>query len=144
MLFVVAGTHMPMPFVYNLHRQKNIRRRLRNNTTLTERRLWLYLRGRQLDDLKFRRQYGIRQYIVDFCCPEIKLAIEIDGEPHRQFSHQYRHDMIRQRRLEALGIHVLRFSSNDVLENTQTVLGTISQTAAQLRLNRSMKTPMPS
>ncbi len=122
-----------MPFVYNLHRQKNIRRHLRNNATRTERWLWFYLRNRQVDNLKFRRQYGIRQYIVDFYCPEVGLAIEIDGEPHERFANQQRHDQERQRRLEALGVRLLRFSPGDVLENIEGILGKITRVARDIR-----------
>lgn len=123
---------MVMPFIYNLHRRKNIRRNLRNHPTRSEQVLWFWLRRRQLNNLKFRRQYGIRQYIVDFFCPELKLAIEIDGQPH-DFAGQQDHDVRRQKYLEALGIHLIRFTSQDILENMDGVLNRIAEVARRIR-----------
>lgn len=62
--------------------EKNKRRQLRNNATEAEKRLWQHLKGRQLDGFKFRRQHSIDSYVVDFYCPQVKLAVEIDGESH--------------------------------------------------------------
>ena len=59
--------------------QKRRRQKLRNSSTPWERKLWNYLKNSQLDGYKFRRQYGIENYIVDFYCPKLKLVIEIDG-----------------------------------------------------------------
>lgn len=118
-----------MPYIYNLHRQKNIRRNLRNHATLGERRLWFWLRGRQLDGWKFRRQFGIRHWVVDFYCPALKLAIEVDGLPHQQYAEQRVHDQERQERLQGLGIHILRFTDSEVLGNCDAVLAEIRRVA---------------
>ena len=67
---------------FNQLKQKPIRQTLRNRMTQAEKILWYYLRGRSLKGYKFRRQYGIGQYIVDFYCPAIRLVIEIDGDSH--------------------------------------------------------------
>ena len=57
-------------------------REMRRDSTDAERRLWSYLRGRQLENFKFRRQHPIGPFIVDFCCIEVKLVVELDGSQH--------------------------------------------------------------
>ena len=87
-------------------------RRLRRDQTEAERKLWSRLRGRQVNEAKFRRQHGIGRYIADFCCPERKLVVELDGGQHITLaeSDQRRAAFLRQR-----GYRVLRFWNNDVL-----------------------------
>ena len=122
-----------MPLLYNTYRGRQIRRALRNNATPSERLLWHYLRKRQLLGLKFRRQYGIRRFIVDFYCPEVRLAIEIDGDTHFVSESIRKRDRNRQHRLEALGVHILRFLSSDVLNNTDEVVNIIEKRALELK-----------
>lgn len=77
-------------------------------------------------NLKFRRQYGIGEYIADFYCPEFRLVIEIDGETH--FTNDAReYDEIRTKYFECNGIRVVRFSNDEVLENIDGVLGIIGR-----------------
>ena len=71
-----------MTLLFNLKTQKQIRKNLRKQEVESEKILWWKLRNRQLGDYKFRRQFGINKYIVDFYCPKLKLAIEIDGATH--------------------------------------------------------------
>lgn len=59
-------------------------RELRQPQTLAELELWKHLRNRQLEGIKFRRQYPLGRFIVDFYCPQAKLAIEIDGDTHAE------------------------------------------------------------
>jgi very-short-patch-repair endonuclease len=61
---------------------KNYRKGLRNNMTEAEIVLWKYLKGSQLDGKKFRRQHSFGNYILDFYCAPLKLAIELDGASH--------------------------------------------------------------
>src|SRR5581483_2069745 len=89
-------------------------RRLRKNSTAAETLLWLRLRDRRLDELKFRRQEPILGFTADFVCHERKLVIEIDGGQHDK---QRDEDARRTRLLEQAGFRVLRFWNNDVLEN---------------------------
>ncbi len=114
-----------MSFLYNLHRTKKRRRRLRNDAPEAERRLWRYLRGKQLG-VKFRRQYGIRNFTVDFYCPALHLAIEVDGDSHF-LPGASEHDMGRQERLERLGVCVLRFLNTDVNGNIEGVVERIQR-----------------
>jgi very-short-patch-repair endonuclease len=132
-----------MPYIYNLHRQTQLRRRLRNAPTKTEYILWQRLRRRQVMSLKFRRQYGIRDYVVDFYCPQLKLAIEIDGAPH-EFFQQRQHDNQRQQKLQALGIHMIRFTNNDVLVDIDKVINAIRATAIKIDPKTNITTPRPS
>jgi very-short-patch-repair endonuclease len=99
-------------------------RLLRHNQTDAERRLWSHLRNRQLGGFKFRRQYPIAPYIVDFACLEATLVIEVDGSQHMSQTHS---DCTRDRFIERLGFRVIRFWDNDVLLRTEEVLEAIFQ-----------------
>ena len=105
-------------------------RRLRQNLTLTETRLWKALRYRQLAGLKFRCQHPIGRFIVDFYCPSCKLVIEIDGEIH---NHQKVYDEARTQKLKVFGYRVLRFSNEEILSDLQTVLTQIIKVAESNR-----------
>jgi very-short-patch-repair endonuclease len=96
----------------------NRARQLRSHLTDAEQMLWRYLRFRQIDGYKFRRQRPIGPYIVDFVCLEKKLIVELDGGQHAD---QKRYDVGRDRWLAAQGYEVLRFWNHDVLTNTDSV-----------------------
>ena len=101
-------------------------RRLRQNLTQAEESLWSTLRLRQLAGLKFRFQHPIGRFIVDFYCPSCKLVIEVDGEIHTQ---QQAYDKARTKQLQSFGYRGLRFTNEEVLNDLQTVLACIIQTA---------------
>ena len=105
-------------YVYNDPARKLERRHLRKNSTAAERRLWSILRSRQMSGLKFLRQYGVGPYILDFYCPELRLAIEVDGGQHADICGQ-QHDAHRDRYLKDLEIRVIRFWNSDVLQNIE-------------------------
>ncbi|PIZ57040.1 DNA methyltransferase [bacterium (Candidatus Torokbacteria) CG_4_10_14_0_2_um_filter_35_8] len=109
-----------MTKLYNLKRQKQTRRRLRRDRTKAEAILWSRLRNRQLG-YKFRRQYGIGKYVVDFCCPSVKLVVELDGGIHNS-PEQAIKDRRRQKFLEDLGLRVKRYLNKDVASNLDDVL----------------------
>ena len=67
---------------YNKSEYKDLRKRLRNNPTKAEKLLWDVLKGKKLDGHKFRRQYGVDKYVIDFYCVKEKLSVELDGEVH--------------------------------------------------------------
>lgn len=100
-------------------------RNLRRESTDAERRLWARLRGRQIQDLKFRRQHPIPPYVADFCCVERHLIIELDGSQHTAPL-----DADRTARLERDGWNVIRFWNNDVLLRTDAVPEAIIQELA--------------
>ena len=94
-------------------------RYLRNNSTFSEVLLWQQLKGKQLHGFDFDRQKPIDNYIVDFFCNELMLAIEIDGDSHANKSDN---DQMRQQKLESLGVRFLRFYDRDVKQNKAGVL----------------------
>ena len=67
---------------FNLPEQKLFRRELRRNMTSAEVTLWQMLKGKQVGGFKFRRQFGVGPFVLDFYCPVLRLAIELDGEYH--------------------------------------------------------------
>ena len=106
---------------YNLKHLKKIRRQLRNNGTPAEAILWKGRKAKQLAGRRFRRQFSIANYIVDFYCVGEKLAIELDGDYH--FSEAgIEADEKRDAHLASLGIKVLRFDNEDVYQNPSAVL----------------------
>ncbi len=86
--------------------------------------LWTFLKGRQLRGYDFHRQKPIDEYIVDFFCSELSLAIEIDGLSHIG---KELYDSKRQDRLEQLGVKFLRFKDEDVFYNCDYVIKEIEK-----------------
>lgn len=95
---------------------------MRRDATDAEQALWLQLRGRRLGGYKFRRQWTIWPYIVDFCCLESMLIVEVDGGQH-----SLEVDAARTAALTAKGFRILRFWNNEVLENMDGVLEVLSE-----------------
>lgn len=95
---------------------------LRKKPTDAEKLLWHYLRLKQMEGLKFRRQQPIDNYIVDFICFEKRIIIEADGGQHAE---QKERDIERDTYLQKQGFKVLRFWNNEVLQNIEGVLETI-------------------
>jgi very-short-patch-repair endonuclease len=103
---------------------KELARELRRSMTPGEVILWQHLKNRKMDGYDFDRQRPIDQYIVDFYCKRLMLAIEIDGSSHDSNEAQIK-DYVRQTRLENLGVRFLRFREEQVCHQTQVVLHTI-------------------
>ena len=103
---------------------KVLARKLRKDMTLSEVLLWQELKGKQLLGYDFDRQRPIDNYIVDFYCKQLMLAIEVDGESHT-YEGALEKDEIRQKRLESLGVRFLRFDDLDVKKDMPFVLNTI-------------------
>ncbi len=100
----------------------DLARKLRKNQTDAEKILWRQLRGRQMLQYKFRRQFPIDPYIVDFVCLDLKLILELDGSQHIE---QAEADLTRTGFLNQCGFEVIRFWNNDVFENLDGVLESI-------------------
>lgn len=100
-------------------RLKSLARELRNNSTLSEILLWEHLKKDRRRSYDFHRQKPIDEYIVDFFSPELMLAVEIDGKSHRLKGVE---DEIRQKRLEELGIQLLRFEDAMVKSSLDQVI----------------------
>jgi len=108
-------------------------RNLRKNQTDAEKKLWTVLRNRQLVGVKFRRQFSVDRYILDFYCPAYKLGIEADGGQHYAPEGQQQ-DNRRRIELSRIGVRILRFSDTDILKNIEGVWETIQQ---ELRKRKS-------
>jgi very-short-patch-repair endonuclease len=103
-------------------------RQLRKHPTRAEDMLWRCLRGSRFHGAKFRRQVRFDRYVVDFYCHAAKLVIELDGKQHEWFSD---YDAGRSETLERLGVHVMRFTNEEVCSDLDSVLARIRQ---ELRL----------
>jgi len=103
---------------------KERRRELRRNQTDAEKMLWRHVRGKQLQGRKFFRQYSVGPYILDFYCPELKLAVELDGGQHND-EEKKTSDNVRSEYLQKQGINVMRFWNHEVLQQLEAVLAKI-------------------
>jgi|ERR1035437_169934 very-short-patch-repair endonuclease len=93
-------------------------RRLRINCTPSETLLWSKIRRKSFG-YEFHRQVPIDEYIVDFFCHELRLAIEVDGSSH---INKYKYDLRRQKKLESFGVRFVRFEDDDVKRNVNDVI----------------------
>lgn len=107
---------------------KDKARLLRKNSTDAEKRLWGWLRNRGLNGWKFRRQFPIGQYIVDFECHELKLIVEADGGQHAK---RQLYDIRRTEYLQSKGYQIVRFWNNEVLGNLEGVLEALTLSLSQ-------------
>lgn len=108
---------------------KLLARQLRKNSTLPEVLLWQNIKQRAYG-VQFHRQVPMLNYIVDFYCHEIGLAIEIDGNSH---DHAFEYDSKRQGEIEAYGVTFLRFSNEEVKKNMFSVLLVIEEKVKELK-----------
>ncbi len=97
---------------------KEKRRVLRNNPTKAERYLWEELRKKARSGYRFRRQFSVAGFVIDFYCVSAKLAIEVDGEYHK-YNKEY--DKERENIIKKFGINFIRFSNDDILNNWEIV-----------------------
>jgi very-short-patch-repair endonuclease len=106
-------------------------RDLRTSETSAEDILWEELRGRRLDGMKFRRQHPIGTFVVDFCCTECRLVIEVDGGVHAA---QRDRDAEREAILTAAGYRVIRFPNQLIRDNLPEALTAISSAVREAPL----------
>lgn len=106
---------------------KQLARNLRHDQTDAESLLWRHLRDRRLDGFKFRRQYWIESYIVDFICVERRTVVEVDGSQHAE-EIKVASDKKRTAFLKSRGFNVLRFWNNEIINDTDAVLENILTT----------------
>ena len=115
-----------MKFLLNDPTLKERRRELRRSQTDAEKAFWARVRNKQFLGMKFFRQYGVGPYILDFYCPAIKLAVELDGGQHNQDENR-EYDAARSAYLKANGIEVIRYWNNEVLCEIDGVLTQLEQ-----------------
>jgi very-short-patch-repair endonuclease len=89
--------------------------------TKAEAILWGELKNRKILGFKFRRQFGIGAYVVDFYCTELKLAIEVDGATH-QTDEELEYDRMREEEIRQLDIQFIRFSNTEIYEALEHVI----------------------
>jgi very-short-patch-repair endonuclease len=114
-------------------------RRLRGNMTDAENRLWRVVRRDQLNGLHFRRPHPVGPFTLDFCCPSLRIAVEVDGGQHAEQRKQA--DDRRTRWLAGKGVVVIRYWNNDVLSNLPGVLSDLLTHAESLA--QVAATPFP-
>ncbi len=114
-------------------------RQLRRQMTDAECTLWQRLRNKQVCGVSFYRQKPIDQFIVDFYCPAVSLAVEVDGGTHLS-AHGIQYDSERTARLASLGLVVIRFDNRQVLTETDAVMASIAEVVAS-RLAKVQENP---
>ena len=117
-------------------------RELRKKQTDAERKLWALLRNRQLAGVKFRRQFSLSRYILDFYASEYRLCIEADGGQHYECKGRQR-DEFRRKELNKLGVEILRFSDREILTNIEGVYEIIKRTMEKKASNPPHLNPLP-
>ena len=100
-------------------------RQLRQNMTPAEKVLWEHIRSKSLGH-KFRNQHAIYKYVVDFYCHELRLFIEVDGSIHT-LTEVALNDKDRENNLLSLGLHVIRFTNDEIFNNIERVLNDIKK-----------------
>lgn len=96
-------------------------RQLRKQSPLAERLFWSRIRNSKIKRIKFRRQFPIHHYILDFYCEEKKIAIELDGESH-ETDQQWDYDKERTTYLEQQRIQVIRITNEEIYKNLDEVV----------------------
>ena len=114
-----------MTQIFNRRDQTAKRQLLRRNAPETETLLWERLRGKQIQNTKFRRQYSVGPYVLDFYCPALKLAIEIDGPTH-DGGDAPEYDAARQAYVETLGVVFVRFRNAEIYTHLDAVVERIA------------------
>jgi very-short-patch-repair endonuclease len=107
---------------------KQRRKDLRHNETAAEQVFWSCVREKQFLGLKFFRQYSVGPYILDFYCPALKLAVELDGNQHDDFDNNA-YDAERSAYLKSQGIQVMRFWNHEILSDMGKVLAKIKSSS---------------
>ncbi len=115
---------MPKNYLPYNPKLKKLARKLRKDMTLSEVLLWNELKQAKMMGYDFLRQRPMDNFIVDFYCKDLRLVIEIDGSSHHS-EEAYERDMLRQQRLESMGVHFLRFDDLEVKRNISNVLAVI-------------------
>ena len=110
---------------------KDLARKLRKESTLSEVLLWKKIKDKSFG-VEFHRQVPLDNFIVDFYCPELMLAIEIDGDSHHH-EEAYKEDLIRQEILESFGVTFIRFQDIEIKRDMANVLRALESKIVELR-----------
>ncbi len=126
---------MCMAVIYNHKMMEGRRRQLRGNMTKAERIFWYAVRAEQILGVKFRRQYSVEAYVVDFYAAIPRLVVEIDGAYHLDPEIQA-YDITRQTDIENHGLTFMRFTNDDVITNLDEVISRLKITLERLLAQR--------
>ncbi len=118
--------------IFNRVQDNEKRKKLRNNLTKAEAILWRELKNRKMLGFKFRRQYGIGAYVVDFYCTDLNLAVEVDGVTHST-DEEKEYDSRRESDIGQLGIQFLRFTNPEIYEDLYNVLEKIKAKTMEIK-----------
>ena len=110
----------------NIYEKKEQRRDLRNTMTPSEVTLWKMLRKKQVNNSRWRRQYSIGPYILDFYCPELRIGIELDGKEHFTSEGELYDNRRSEYLFHTYGIRILRFENEDIYHSISSVLDEIN------------------
>ena len=111
---------------FNLKELKETRKALRLNSTSAEAVMWTQIKGRKINGRKWRRQFSVGPFILDFYCPALKLGIELDGAQHFAPG-GFEADDARTNYLREQGIRIIRFENKDVRYSLESVIETIDR-----------------
>ncbi len=129
-----------MTEIFNKKELRERRQFLRCHSTEPEKLVWERIRKKQLHGVGFRRQVSIGGYVVDFYCPQLRLAIEIEGSSHeRQETREY--DVVREEAISELGIEILKYTNEEVQDSIDRVVADIRQKVVSLE--KSKRTTFP-
>ena len=124
----MSGTRFPFQKTFSPDYVVELAREMRKDMTEAEKALWSRIRCQQVDGLRFRKQHPIGRYVVDFCCFESRLIVEVDGGVHVSCEE---YDRNRDAFFAGGGYTVLRFPNNEVLQRIEKVIEAI-RNAAQI------------
>ena len=111
------------------------RKSLRTFGTSAEAMLWLHLKNKQLDGWRWRRQFSVGPYIIDFYCPKAKLGIELDGNNHYSLSGMEYDDFRTIQLYNIYGVKLLRFENNMIWKDIDSVLYEIKRVLQETEIN---------
>jgi very-short-patch-repair endonuclease len=114
-----------MTKIFNKPSEKIKRIKLRKEQTPSEAILWEFLRNKKMHGVKFKRQFSIEYFVIDFYASSIKLAVEVDGEIH-DLAEQKEYDKFREECIREIGIDFLRFKNSDIKDRLDEVVDKIS------------------
>jgi very-short-patch-repair endonuclease len=117
---------------FNKSSEKIKRRKLRQNQTEAEKLIWRFLRNRQLLGYKIKRQYSIDHFVVDFYCPELKLAVEADGGSHIE-PERKKYDIRREKYLKKFGVSLVRIKDEELFGNPNKAFAKIEDAIKKLK-----------
>jgi len=124
--------------IFNRRDELEVRRNLRRSAPATEQIVWAKIRAAAIEGAKFRRQASVGKYVLDFYCPELRLALEIDGPTH-DGEIAVANDAARQEEIEALRIRFLRFANARIYGDLEAVLSEIGDLVLEMRAEKLLR-----